>query len=303
MYTFFTFGRLGVPFFMLLTGYLLFSRAYTYDQTIHFYKKNLLPLIITWEIWLLLYNIFLSYYNQSPFSFSTYIRNALFLQSLSLGHGWYIPMIIGTYIFLPIVSTALHSLPKKLIISVCAVLFLYEFLVPSSNWLLPFLNQPTIVTQLDLSFGGGQYGLYFILGYIFAKMSPSTCKKFQHRIFSFIIFVLFFLTVIIEMICVEGVWYNFFSLPIMSSLLFIRLKGIHLGNLLSFIQSLSLCSFGIYLLHYPLLMIFYRHLGTDCNPFIWSISLALITYCIAFLLVYAISKFFHCGQILFLKKY
>lgn len=308
MYTFFTFGRLGVPLFMLLTGYLLFSRVYTYEQTIHFYKKNLLPLIITWEIWLLLYNIFLSYYDQTPFSFSTYIRNALFLRSLTLGHGWYIPMIIGTYIFLPIVSTALHSLPQKLIVSVCAVLYLYKFLVPSSNWLLPFLNQPTITPQLDLSFGGGQYGLYFILGYIFAKMSPSMLKEFQHQIFFFLILVLFSLTVIIEMICVTGVWYDFFSLPIMSSLLFIRLKEIHLENLfsanfLSFIRSLSLCSFGIYLLHYPLLMIFYQKLATNSNPFILTIPLTFFTYCITFLLVYAISKISHCGQILFLKKY
>ena len=55
----FTLGRIGVPLFLFLTGYLLLNRKYDNDADIKkFYKKNLLPLIVTTEVWILIYNIY-----------------------------------------------------------------------------------------------------------------------------------------------------------------------------------------------------------------------------------------------------
>ena len=50
----FTMGRLGVPLFFMLTGYLLVTRDYnTKDKILKFYKKNFLGLVLVWYIWIL----------------------------------------------------------------------------------------------------------------------------------------------------------------------------------------------------------------------------------------------------------
>lgn len=53
-------GRLGVPIFLMLSGYLLLDRDYTTAEKIKsFYKKNLLPLVLTVEVWVVIYYAYL----------------------------------------------------------------------------------------------------------------------------------------------------------------------------------------------------------------------------------------------------
>lgn len=40
----YTLGRIGVPLFLLLTGYLVLSKIFTSDTIVQFYKHSLLPL-------------------------------------------------------------------------------------------------------------------------------------------------------------------------------------------------------------------------------------------------------------------
>lgn len=57
--TFFTIGRLGVPIFLFLTGALTLKKQIDTDEDVlKFYKKNLIPLLITIEIWNVFYNLF-----------------------------------------------------------------------------------------------------------------------------------------------------------------------------------------------------------------------------------------------------
>ena len=58
-------GRLGVPIFFMISGYLLFSKTYDNKKTKRFYTHNLLTLILCWEIWILIYNVFFVINGQS----------------------------------------------------------------------------------------------------------------------------------------------------------------------------------------------------------------------------------------------
>lgn len=51
VYLGFTIGRLGVPIFLMLTGYFLVDRDWTDDKIKRFYRNNLMRLFITWEVW------------------------------------------------------------------------------------------------------------------------------------------------------------------------------------------------------------------------------------------------------------
>ena len=105
--TLFTIGRMGVPIFLFLTGYLLLSRNYDKEYTAVFYKRNFIGLLITVEIWIILYNIFNSWFYQIPFSMNELLRNMFFLKATNMSHMWYIPVILGIYLFIPFVSQAL----------------------------------------------------------------------------------------------------------------------------------------------------------------------------------------------------
>lgn len=74
-----TIGRLGVPIFFFVSGYLLLDRSYDYKNTKTFYRKNLGGLILSVEIWIIIYNFFNVYFYEQPFNLNTLLRNMLFL--------------------------------------------------------------------------------------------------------------------------------------------------------------------------------------------------------------------------------
>lgn len=90
---------------IVFTIYLLLNRNYENDERVKkFYKKNLLPLIVTTEIWIILYNIFLCIYNNTSIDIHTVIKEMLFFEKVPLKNIWYMPMIIGIYIVIPYIG-------------------------------------------------------------------------------------------------------------------------------------------------------------------------------------------------------
>ena len=185
----FTFGRIGVPLFLLLSGYLLLPRYYDAAGVKKFYKHNFLPMLGVWEIWVLIYCIFISWHYQEPFDMVQYIQKALLLRHAGLSHVWYMPMIIGMYLFLPYVANALHQMKGKLLAIFMLVVYAYCFVAPSVNLyqsVFQIFPEQLVSAQPDLSYGGNCYGLYVVLGYAIARyqdkieefLPRNNCKKF-----------------------------------------------------------------------------------------------------------------------------
>jgi len=128
-FTLFTIGRLGVPIFLFLTGYLLFTKHYDFEAGKRFYKRNLLGLFITIEIWVVIYAIFLKFFGKDM-SLLIYIKDAIFIENVKLSHYWYIPMILGLYMIIPMLSNMLNSTDKRLFFLPLALGFFYIFMVP-----------------------------------------------------------------------------------------------------------------------------------------------------------------------------
>lgn len=53
--SYFSFGRLGVPFFLFMTGYLLLDREYNRTACVHFWKTKWFGLLLATEIWIVIY--------------------------------------------------------------------------------------------------------------------------------------------------------------------------------------------------------------------------------------------------------
>lgn len=296
----FSLGRIGVPLFLFLSGYLLLTREYDANGIKKFYKRNLLPLLVTWEIWVLLYHIYLCFYYKISFSVTTYLKQAFFVKKIDLPHCWYVPTIIGIYLFIPLVAMVLQTMDKKLLFILAAVVFVYFFVVPSVNLIRP------VETRLNLSYSGGVYGLYLTTGY-YLKTHPIRLTKIIHWFCSIAcVIVLFVLTVFAQIyLCRIGrfykVWYDFVFLLPLSILLFNLLMQKKIACHRLFYR-ISISAFGIYLIHELFMKPFADMIGTTLPKVVEVVVLTIGTFIISLLVVEIISLIPKAGKILFLRK-
>ena len=91
-------SRWAVPIFLMISGTLFLKRNYDFKRI---YYKNILKIIVAFIFWSLVYSIF-NY-------LSGYDKNYI-LESLFVGHYhlWYMFLIIGLYILVPLLKKLLN---------------------------------------------------------------------------------------------------------------------------------------------------------------------------------------------------
>lgn len=93
------FGSLGVPLFMMVSGVLLFDKPFkSKDDVLLFYRKGLLPLLITAWIWIALYCIL----QLNPFSFKELLSCMTLVHKPEV-HLWYVRLILLYYLAIPFI--------------------------------------------------------------------------------------------------------------------------------------------------------------------------------------------------------
>ena len=299
----FTVGRLGVPLFIFISGFLLLDRGYDREHALKFWKKNLLGLFITTEIWIVIYNIFLSWFNGIPFDGITLFQNLIFVKAVGFTHNpaWYMPMILGMYLFVPFVANALQKLDWKLYVFPMLIAFGYQFVMPVINIVRISMGASEDLVQLPgLEFGGGIYGFMLIMGFIKKK---GIFDKIPDIIIYMSGIISFVIIVGIQIFCYEHyvvyqVWYNCAFILITSFCIFeviSRWKRIPLRRVM---RNLAKHSFGIYLIHKPILMLFWKYVYIEKS----SVRIAIISILLLLIswgCVWGISKIPKIGKILF----
>lgn len=169
-------SRFGVPMFCMIAGSLIIRKDFADVENIKkFYKNNIVPLVVINYIWIIIYwgisyiytRLGVDYvYNGSEwdFSFKEFIYELLWIHRGQYANIWFIPMIIGMYLFIPIVAEALKSICKKdaryfflpLLLSVI-ILFGYTDINSIFGLVHPFNMTSTIDISLS---GGGIWSLY-----------------------------------------------------------------------------------------------------------------------------------------------
>ena len=180
----FTLGRIGVPFFLLLTGYLLLSRSYDERNCFKFWRTKWLALLVTTEIWIVLYTLF-KYAFFSKFQnwdSIQLLKSVFFFGDSVMINMWYMPMIIGIYLFLPFMSNALVKADIKLVAMPLIVVSCYAFVPPIVN----ALAGQSYKLQVDLGYSGGVYGIYLILGCLLKRGLLKSFLKLQYEIEHFL---------------------------------------------------------------------------------------------------------------------
>jgi surface polysaccharide O-acyltransferase-like enzyme len=166
-------SRFAVPVFVMLSGALLLSKEYSIDV---FLKKRLVRLLLPFLFWSLIYiahTFFVENTELLKMGVGEISRN-IFVQMRdgSSLHMWYIYMIIGLYLFVPIIGKWIRASTEKEIIYFLGI------------WLgVMILDQPLISKikpDIDFSCFSGYLG-YLVLGY-YLKIKSFGSKKRQNII-------------------------------------------------------------------------------------------------------------------------
>ena len=304
----FTIGRLGVPLFLLLTGYLTLNKNIKNDDDgIKFYKKNLIPIIITTEVWIVIYTIFLCIINEKQkFSFEILIRRMLFFE-YEPSHMWYMPMIIGIYLAVPFINNVLKNYSIKIIKIPLCIIILSTFIIPTINNILKVLKINTLSSKLDLEFLGASYGAYIIIGYFVSKEIFKKVKSIYILLGSAISFIL----------CVGMqvfMYKNGISYKVWYNSIFILIMGVGIFELCTRVKEMKLIwqkifmyiskiSFSIFFVHKIIQICLERKISSFeiGNPF-KVISMFFITFILCIIFISILSKIKWIKQKIFLIK-
>lgn len=174
-----------------------------------------------------------------------------------MGHMWYMPMIIGVYLFLPFIARGLQGLDIPILRFPIGVLGIYAFGVPVLQVINASLKIKQFGTVLNFGYSGGVYGIYIILGYCMKKRLLNRLSKQSLACLALFSFIA---TVSLQLFAFThsynyAVWYNCGLLLISALTFFEYFSRIRVWGKKSWWSWLSQYSFGIYLVHFPLIML------------------------------------------------
>lgn len=302
----FTLGRIGVPIFLFITGYLLLTKTYDSAGCIRFYKKSFLPLLLTSEIWIVLFSVIQSRLNGEALDILRILKRMVFVERLPFNHTWYIPMILGMYLFIPFVAKVLSSFDKKVFLLPFFVTIIYAFAVPTIYGFQKAFAEGSVPSNLRVSFGDQEYGLYIVAGFFMYSCKKSLDKiatpvLIAVSIISFSVVVVFQAYLYIN---ANGynVWYNNIFLLICGVSLFLLLSRSKKACTYRVFYSISKYSFGIYLCHFPIQEIFLHYISLNLKMPINVLLLTVIVFAVSFLFVSLLSRIPKVGRWLFFLK-
>ena len=250
----FTIGRLGVPFFLFLTGYLMLDKRYDHEACVKFWKTKWLGLVVAAEIWIVIYDVFLHFVRHDALTIDLLIKNMLFLQNVYMGHMWYIPMIIGIYLLLPVMANGLKSLDNaRVLVFPLVICFAVLFVLPVLDVLSVASGSGPVKTELYTGFVGGVYGFYILVGYCFKKGLFDRIGSVTALICGLLFFAL---TVLEQMFAyrrglTSPVWYSNGLLFLSGFFLFLFFSKMHSDKERKIVSVLAKYSFALYLVHFP----------------------------------------------------
>lgn len=303
-----TIGRFGVPIFLFLTGALQLKKQIETDKDIFvFYKRNLLPLLLTVEIWIILYNLFL-YIINGKFVILKLLRNVLFLEPVNMPHMWYMPLIIGFYVAIPFLAKIVKSFSLK-VLAVPGIITIVGFMIiPSINIVLSIFKMKPIAFVIDSSFFGQYSGVYIMVGYYL--VNERLLKKYSNIQLAITLIINLIITVGLQFFSYQSgvsynVWYNSITLFIAALCLFELFTRINKKNALSrYFESISKMSLGIFFLHVVVQMILIRLLNIyNISNYLKTAILFVFSLAISIVIIHVFSKNKKLKKYLFLDKH
>jgi surface polysaccharide O-acyltransferase-like enzyme len=250
--------RWAVPVFVMISGSLMAGREYTLKDL---YGRKILRLVTCYIFWNALYLMIWTMEGASDWLLSKVLIEGNY-------HLWFIPMIIGLYIALPIITKI--TADRKVTSYFLIVSLVFSFLLPQMvNVIGKFdeakgANFQTAYDNFHVFMFIG-YAFYFILGFWLIRTTLTKTIKMLLLLAGAIgLFATVFLTSLMSArdgeVCDMFMDYMTVNVMLMSVGVFVLFTMIPGGKDNKFIRFLSKSCFGIYLVHEAFLIIMDKHL-------------------------------------------
>lgn len=259
--------RSAVPLFVMLTGYFLLPVK---DEPAQFFRKRFTRVIIPFIFWCIAYAFYQMFRGQVDFA--TACLNILKIPvnfGTEVGHLWYVYMLMGLYLFAPIISPWLKTASRKSI-EFYLGLWGLTLLVPYIHLIFPeVLGECHWNGTPMLYYFSGLLG-YMILAY-YLRTYASERKSWNVPVGLALLVVGYGITwygfdkqlPIAEYVPqLEVTWgYESINAAMVATGIFLLIKNIKISNpssgIARLVTDISLKSYGIYLAHIMLLNLFY----------------------------------------------
>ena len=286
--------RWAVPIFVMISGALLLDSKRSIKQI---YTKNILRIVTAFLFWSIIYALI----NNGD--------NAISLSILGTvldgpGHLWFLYMIVGLYMIIPILSKVIDA--EKTTLYFCALSFVFVFVLPSllSAYAVLSGREASVITAkintLNMYLPLGYSG-YFVFGYYLSGHEI-------HRNVKIGIYVLAVLGICLTFfahfyrngddLLRQIVKWDYLS-PIVlieSTALFILCKDhikIRRQRKKSLLSNISKCTFGVYLVHILVMNCFFDVIGiTEVigTSLISAFVISLLTFIVSLIISEIINK-------------
>jgi surface polysaccharide O-acyltransferase-like enzyme len=289
-------ARICVPLFAVISGYLLLPMKTDY---ITFLRRRFTRISFPFIIFCILYDIFfyiLGFYDTKTMFIN--IPKIFINYGTEIGHLWYIYMIMGIYLFIPIISPWIKTAKKEhfyyyLGIWTISLFDVYIHYIFPEIWGEAYWNNTSLFQSFIGNFG------YAVLG-AFIKLHLKECNLY---ILGAILYVIGSGITMLGFFYrrpdsktskeIELTWhFNTINVAIATFGMFLLLRKIECKNkkIASIINDIALKSYGMYLIHI-FFLIFLKGLldAPNQNPAWCIFVIAIITFILSYLAVKIIS--------------
>jgi len=277
--------RWAIPAFLMLTGFFMLDPSKKI-QLKTLFSKNILRIFTSLVFWALFYGL--------------YFHRPLYpLGNAQEGHLWYLGMVLGVYLALPVlrIIASNHTILKYFSIvwfSVMCYNFIGRYAVLPINF----------SSMIFVAFSGCAVFAYYLKTLFYDKPETPKRKKLSRAIYiAGIISLIITLGMGVYLQEDEGPFFSYespFVFTIAAALLVFCIRHpLHLkGRIAALVENCSKCTFGIYLIHVFVL----AHICTRVHRFVpQPILMTIICVFIAFFVSYGIT--FILKKIPLVKKY
>jgi surface polysaccharide O-acyltransferase-like enzyme len=180
-----SFDRVCVPLFVMLSGYLLLPMKV---HTSAFLKKHIIRVAGPFLFWCMGYAVYYVFYRGDSIGLMFgHILSIPINFGTDVGHLWYIYMVLGLYLLIPVLSPWLQKCSQKELQGYLGI-WLFTTFIPYLHQIFPQLLgecywNPTPMMYYFTGFAG-----YLILGYYFKRYGAfSTVKSFIITLIGYIL--------------------------------------------------------------------------------------------------------------------
>ena len=312
-----SFTRPAIPLFMMVTGILLLPTKMDMGS---FYKKRLSRLLIPFLVWSVLYNLFPWFtgllncdpetihvffkWADTSQAFGDALRNILMIPfnfSAFAVQMWYVYLLIGIYLYIPVFSAWVEKSDKRsqrIFLAIWAVSLFVPYL---RNYLTANLFGECSWNEFGLFYYFAGFSGYMLLGHHLVKY-PLHISKVSKYALAAITFAIGYAVTLIgfkNATAVEGqseamveLFFTYCSpnVALMTFAVFLICKDIRFTNKRAnrFISQFSICTFGIWMCHYffvgPVFLLFKScEMPVLLKVFLENILVLLVSFALVFL--------------------